>query len=92
MMVRTQISLPSEVHRRAKARAVERRISLAAYLRDVLARDLDTDKAEPEVDITSIFGLGNSGGSDIARHKDAYVGEAVWQEHLRKTGGSPSSA
>ena len=45
----------------------------------------------PKADISAIFGLGASGGSDIAKHKDRYIGEAVEAEYLRKTGRSGSS-
>ncbi len=43
-------------------------------------------RSGPEADISEIFGLFSSGGSDIAKHKDRYVGEAVEAEYLRKTG------
>jgi plasmid stability protein len=87
MMVRTQIALDSEDHRRAKRRAAERNISLAEYVREVVHRDLGGEE-QPKADISEIFNLGSSGGSDIAKHKDRYVGEALWHEHLRKTGQS----
>jgi len=41
-----------------------------------VARDLG---AAPAGDITAIFDLGRSGGSDVARHKDRYVAEAIEQ-------------
>jgi hypothetical protein len=31
-----------------------------------------------------IFDLGNSGGSDIANHKDEYIGDAVDALHPRR--------
>jgi hypothetical protein len=85
MMVRTQIALDAEDHHRAKRRAAEMNVSLAAYVRDVVRRDLGGGD-RPAADISAIFDLGDSGGSDIANHKDRYIGEALWQEHLRKTG------
>jgi hypothetical protein len=85
MMVRTQIALDTEDHRRAKRRAAERNISLAEYVREVVHRDLGGEE-RPKADISEIFGLGSSGGSDIATHKDRYIGEAVEAEYLRKTG------
>jgi hypothetical protein len=85
MMVRTQIGLEAEEHRRAKRRAAEQDISLAEYLRRLVRRDLGDD--EPTAtDIGAIFGLGDSGGSDIAAHKDRYLGDAVEAQHLRKAG------
>jgi hypothetical protein len=83
MVVRTQIALKSDTHRRAKRRAAERGISLAEYFRQVVDRDLGE---QPKGDISAIIGLFDSGGSDIAKHKDEYIAEAFWQEHLRETG------
>ena len=41
-------------------------------------------------DISIIFDLGASGEpTDIARDKDKMIGEAVWDEYLRKTGRKP---
>lgn len=85
MMVRTQIALDPEDHRRAKRRAAEQDVSLAEYLRRLVRRDLGGEE-RPKADISEIFGLFSSGGSDIAKHKDKYVGEAVEAEYLRKTG------
>ena len=81
MMARTQITLDPENHRRARRRAAELGISLAEYLRRLVARDL-----APRIrsaDPASLFDLGDSGGSDIARHKDAYLGEAVYADLAR---------
>ena len=75
MMSRVQISLESEDYRRARVRAAELGISLAEYVRRLVARDL----GEPEkpVDVSALFDLFDSGGSDIARDKDWMIGEAV---------------
>jgi hypothetical protein len=86
MMVRTQITLKSDSHRRAKRRAAERGISLAEYFRQMVDRDLGE---EPKGDISAIFGIGDSGGSDIARFKEQYLNEAAWQDYLRSTGQPP---
>jgi hypothetical protein len=76
MAQRTQISLPPEDHRRARARASELGISLAEYIRRLVARDLRGVREPAPVD--ALFGLGSSGdGADVSAHKDAYVGEAV---------------
>jgi hypothetical protein len=77
--------LLAEDHRRAKARAVELDISLAEYIRRVIARDLGD---EPQSNISAIFDLGDSGGSDVSQHKDEYLGEAAWRDFLRSTGQS----
>ena len=85
MMVRTQIALDPEDHRRAKRRAAEMNISLAAYVRDVVRRDLGGED-RPAADVSAIFSLGSSGGSHIAEHKHRYIGEAVEAEYQRKSG------
>jgi len=81
MMVRTQITLSGEAHRAAKLRAAELGLSLAEYIRRLVTRDLGEQRA-PD-DVTEIFDLFDSGGSDVARHKDAYVHAAVAAEHER---------
>jgi hypothetical protein len=83
MMARTQITLSPENHRLARRRAAELGISLAEYVRRLVDKDLqETTPAKP--DISVIFDLGNSGGSDIANHKDEYIGEAIEALHPRR--------
>lgn len=48
---------------------------MAEYLRTIIDRDLGD--APVAVDVSAILALGDSGGSDIARDKDEYVGAAV---------------
>jgi hypothetical protein len=84
MVVRTQITLDADAHRRAKRRAAELNISLAEYFRRVLDRDLG--EQPPRGDITAIFGLFASGTSDVSSNIDKYLDEAAWEEHLRETG------
>lgn len=75
MMVRMQISLEAENHRRARRRAADLGISVAEYVRRLVSRDLgDTAGGS---DPQALFDLGDSGGSDVARDKHRYVGEAV---------------
>ena len=75
MVARTQITLEPEYHRKARTRAAELGISLAEYLRGLVARDLEGPRriANPEL----VFDLGTSTRSDIAKHKDDYLGEAA---------------
>jgi hypothetical protein len=83
MMSRTQITLSPENHRLARRRAAEQGISLAEYIRRLV--DSDLREATPaKVDISVIFGLGDSGGSDVATHKHRYVGEAVDALHPKR--------
>lgn len=81
MMHRSQITLDPELQRRARKKAQSLGISFSEYLRRLLARDL----AEPptETPPSAVFDLGSSGGSDIARDKDALIGEAVAGERPR---------
>ena len=74
MMSRTQVTLDSEVQRRARRRASELGISLAEYFRRLVSRDLDRPQKQP--DITRVFDLGKSEASDIARHKDEMIAGA----------------
>ncbi len=67
--------LEAEQHRRAKARAFELGISLAEYVRRVVGTDLANPSAKS--DPSEIIGMFDSGGLDIARHKDEYLVEAV---------------
>lgn len=87
MMIRAQISLDPELHRKAKDRAAKLGVSLAEYLRRLVARDLDQPR--PAADRSVIFNLGDSGGSDVARFKHEYVEEAIEAEWLEET--SPPS-
>jgi hypothetical protein len=85
MNARTQITMDPETQRRAQAKAAELGISFAEYIRRVVARDLG--EPQPKVDVSILFDLVDEGPpTDIARDKDKMIGEAVWQEYLRKTG------
>jgi hypothetical protein len=83
MMTRTQITLSPENHRLARRRAAELGISLAEYIRRLVDNDLH-ETTPGKSDISVIFGLGDSGGSDVATHKHEYVGEAVDALHPRR--------
>lgn len=73
-MTRTQLSFDRETLRRAKRRAGELGVSLAEYVRRLVAADLG--RRVPRGDPSAVFDLGASGGSDVAREKDQMVGEA----------------
>ena len=82
--MRTQIALEPEQHAQVKRKAADLGISMAEYIRRLVERDLDV--FESEVDISVIFGLGNSGGSDIATEGKAAVAEAIevdWNRQKR---------
>jgi hypothetical protein len=86
MNSRTQVTIDPELQQRAHARAAELGISFAEYIRRLLAHDLGEPKRK--VDISLVFDLVDEGpATNIARDKDKMIGEAVWQEHSRKTSG-----
>jgi hypothetical protein len=84
MNARTQITMDPELQRRAQAKAAELGISFAEYIRRLVTGDLGETK--PKADISILFDLVDEGPpTDIARNKDKMIGEAVWQDYLRKT-------
>lgn len=83
MTSRTQITIEPDLRRKAHRRAADQGISFAEYVRRLLRRDL-ASPSEPKADISAIFGLGDSGGSDVANHKDEYIGEAIAARKLRR--------
>lgn len=83
-MTRTQISFDPEVHRNARRRAGDLGISLAEYLRGLVARDLGQVVAT--ADPSTVFNLGASGNSDIASNKDAMLAQAFEAERLPHIG------
>jgi hypothetical protein len=88
MNARTQITLDRETQRRAQAKAAELGISFAEYVRRLVADDLGEPKRKPDISI--IFNLVDEGPpTNIARDKHKMIGEAVWQDYLRKTGRRP---
>jgi hypothetical protein len=83
MMIRTQIAMDPEQHRAARRKAAELGLSLAEYIRRLVERDLP--QPEPRRgDMARLFGQGNSGGSDVGKHKREYIGKAVEDEWGRK--------
>lgn len=81
MMSRTQVTLEPETQRQAQKRARELGVSFAEYIRQLVARDLDRPKAKP--DVSRIFNLGRSSGSNIRRNKDQMIAEAFLTERQR---------
>jgi hypothetical protein len=74
MTSRTQIMLEREIERRVRRRASDLGISLAEYVRRLIARDLGG--APPVANPAVVFDLGASGGCDVAANKDAMLAEA----------------
>ncbi|MBT8397778.1 MAG: hypothetical protein HKO65_14080 [Gemmatimonadetes bacterium] len=78
MMTRTQLSFEREMLHRARARAQELGVSLAEYVRRLVAEDLGERRSAPDPSV--LFDLGSSGGSDIATKKDDMLGRAFSKE------------
>ena len=93
MRGRTQITIDRDLLRRARARAASLGISFSEYVRRLVAADLGQRERKinsGKADISIMFDLCTSGEpTDIARDKDKMIGEAVWQNYLRKVGRKP---
>lgn len=62
--MRTQIALEAEQHALVKQKAAALGITMAEYIRRLVDRDLGCGSTS--TDVSSIIGIGRSGGSDIA--------------------------
>ncbi len=60
----TYLTLKPKLYARVKERAAALRISKAEYIRQVVDLDLGPERT-PSGDVSSIIGIGSSGGSDI---------------------------
>lgn len=78
MPSRTQVTLDPELQRLARNRASQLGISFAEYIRRLVTRDLQ--KPHPIADPSTVFDLGSSGVSDVARDKDQMVADAMRAE------------
>lgn len=79
-----------ELQRRARMKAADLGISFAEYVRRLVANDLGPP--EPKPHISEIFDLDASDEpTDVARDKHKMIGEAVWNDYLRKTGRLPKN-
>ena len=83
MMVRTQISLDSERHAQARARAAALGVSLAEYLRRLVDQALA--ESPRHVDRSIVFDLGTSKGADISSNKDRMIAEATGNRKRRQS-------
>lgn len=68
--------MPDDLLRLARRRAAEHGVSMAEYIRGLLRAD-STPATQPPPDVRELFDLGASGGSDVARHEDRYLADAV---------------
>lgn len=84
MMVRTQISLEGEAHRRARGRAAELGISLAEYIRRLIDADLG-GQGGGQADLEEVTDLGDGGPTDVSTEKDRLLSEAfAAEQRLRR--------
>jgi hypothetical protein len=75
-MSKTRVSLEPELQRKAQRRAAELGVSLAEYIRSLVARDLRGRRRKRNVSL--VFNLGSSAPeANVARQKDEMAGEAV---------------
>ena len=81
-MARTRIALDPELVKRARQRAAKIGLSLDEYVSSLVESDLRV--ATQSSNISSIFNLGSSGGSNIAANKDAMIAEAFCSFHTRR--------
>ncbi|MBI1354949.1 MAG: hypothetical protein GC160_11430 [Acidobacteria bacterium] len=82
MPVPSPITLDSEIEQAARSRAAQLGLSPSEYLRRLVESDLQVRR--PQVDPSSIFALGDSGGSDIARDKEVMLNQAAEAAHPRR--------
>ena len=80
--MRTQIALTAEQHALVKRKAAELGISMAEHIRRLVERDLR--QAGAGADISDIFGIGDSGGSDIAVDRKETTAEALAARAARR--------
>ena len=76
MAKKAQVSLDDELYARAERRAEARGLSVEEYIRELVAEALPERNPGRRADISVIFGLGDSGRTDIGRDKHHLIGEA----------------
>ena len=81
--MRIQIALEAEQLAKVKRNAADLGISMAEYIRSLIDRDLAV--SQTHADISAVFGLGSSGGSDIAAEGKSGISEAIETDWTRRT-------
>ncbi|MEQ1715645.1 MAG: hypothetical protein ABL907_06625 [Hyphomicrobium sp.] len=92
MTVHITIPLDDEVLARARQEAEQQGISLELLVQHLISSNfapVDRPLTGTVEDIFDLIPASAGPPTDIGRDKDAMIGEAVWQEHLRKTRQSP---
>ena len=75
MARRTEISLDDGLYARAEFRAQAMGVSVEEYIRGLVAAALP--ERQRKTDVSAIFGLGDSGGTNIAKDKHRLIYEAI---------------
>lgn len=52
-------------------------ISIAEYMRRLVRRDLSDESPRSPPEVSELFGIGDSGGSDVATQKQGYLADAI---------------
>jgi len=84
-MVRTQIQLPEEQHRRLRAEAHRRGVSLSAVAREFIA--LGLERQEPATEprrheaLLALIGCGRDTATDVSVNHDKYLAEIYDEGH-----------
>jgi hypothetical protein len=82
------IALDEEKLERARVAAEAQGVGMEDYLSRLVSDHLPIDVSESrrETLLAELIGMGSSEHpTDIAKDKDKLIGEAVWEEYLRKT-------
>ncbi|MCB1020480.1 MAG: hypothetical protein H6509_14465 [Bryobacterales bacterium] len=83
MARRARVTLDDDLYARAERRAAALGVSVDEYLRSLIADALPEKKQRRRGDISAIFGLGNSGGTNIAKDKHRLIAEAIAADKLK---------
>ena len=84
MRTRTILSLERSQLRALKAKARDKGVSVAEFMRGLVSESLESDRPRPprpSAAFERIVGLGKSGRTDIADRHDARLAEALRHEH-----------
>jgi len=84
-MVRTQVQIEAEQHRRLKAEAYRRSMSMSAVVRELLAEKLadaqERRRTEAESAWEAFIGCGNDTAADVSVNHDKYLAEILHESH-----------
>jgi hypothetical protein len=74
-MIRTQVSLPEELHAALRRKAFEEHRSLSAVVREILSASLMPEPRDKGPFGFTFIGMGKGGAPDVARRHDDYLAE-----------------